>query len=58
MSENTICGEIKGHCIPGAKEEFLRFSLTQHFRSNHHFDKRGFFYWGCSLWLNVLQFGF
>lgn len=34
--------EIKGTCIPEAKREFLRFSLTQHFRSNHHFDESYF----------------
>lgn len=42
MMEDTLCAESKWQCIPGAKEEFLRYSLTQHFRAKHHLEKSYF----------------
>lgn len=40
--EDTICGESKWQCILGAKGEFLRFSLFQHFRAKRHLEERYF----------------
>lgn len=42
MREDTICGESKWQCIPGATGEFLRFSLTQHFGAKHHLEESYF----------------
>lgn len=43
MSEDTIWGKSKYQCIPGAKGEFLRFSLTQNFKEKLHPEERYFF---------------
>lgn len=42
MSEDTLYGESKYQCIPGAKGEFLRFSLAQNFKEKHHPEERYF----------------